>query len=111
DLEKRTPCGHVRRSVSRDTRTETQDGGDIVVREFAAMALGESGEIGRGNLQRIRSGTVSLSCDAMTGRAILLVHIGSRGNERRRKLRLLLRRILRSQGSGKQHRAAEKRED
>jgi len=60
--------------VRGDARAEAQDVGDQVGGKFAAMALGESGEIGGRNLERGSCRAVSFGVQAVAGGAILLEH-------------------------------------
>jgi len=55
-------------------RAKSQHASYVVVREFAVMTFGDSGEIRRACVERRSSGAAALAIGAVAGGAILFVH-------------------------------------
>jgi hypothetical protein len=79
DLVKdRTPHGHLARSVRLQRRIIAGDELlDLLDRKFAAVVLGQQGEVRGLGLQSGRGRTIALSANAVTGRAVRVKQVGA----------------------------------
>ena len=79
------PCGHIRGSVSRGTRSKFKDGRNVVVGEFACVALSKLGQVRGRHLEQRREWAIASGLGAMAAGAILFVHCLASGHVIRRE--------------------------